>query len=301
MCSLPNLTGDFTDFRNKWNPEIVSSLYGFESPKLLDGEYIDSSEGYVTKELDYRRDHFAAATTPLTFDARTGQPALFRGLIAFEYAQAIARDVHGLGKLMMANATPHRLPWLTSCFDVLGTETNWNYQNQWHPMEIEEMFYRRALCKGKPYCFLMNSDFSAFTHEMTEKFMKRSLAFGMFPGFFSADASTGHYFTNPELYERDRELFKKYVPLCKRVSEAGWEPIPKITSNIPAIVIERFGEDLHTIFNPTAENVSFALMLSDDSRKAKFENLVTGERFIPDQGRLNLTLASDDVAILDIQ
>ena len=33
----------------------------------LDGEYIDSSEGYVTDELDFRRDHFAAADTPLDF------------------------------------------------------------------------------------------------------------------------------------------------------------------------------------------------------------------------------------------
>ena len=38
--------------------------------------------------------------------------------------------------------------------------------------------------------------------------MKRSLAYGMFPGYFSADASTGHYFKRPELYNRDRPLFK---------------------------------------------------------------------------------------------
>ena len=37
----------------------------------LDGEYIDSSEGYVTDELDFRRDHFAAAETPLVFSPDT--------------------------------------------------------------------------------------------------------------------------------------------------------------------------------------------------------------------------------------
>ena len=33
----------------------------------LDGEYIDSSEGYVTDELDFRRDHFAAAQKGVHF------------------------------------------------------------------------------------------------------------------------------------------------------------------------------------------------------------------------------------------
>ena len=26
-------------------------------------------------------------------------------------------------------------------------------------------------------------------------------------------------------HERDRDRFRKYVPLCKLVAEAGWEPI----------------------------------------------------------------------------
>ena len=50
--------------------------------------------------------------------------------------------------------------------------------------------------------------------------MKRSLAYGCFPGFFSHNAAEGHYFTRPELYDRDRPLFRKYVPLCKLVAEA---------------------------------------------------------------------------------
>ena len=99
-----------------------------------------------------------------------------------------------------------------------------------------------ALCKGKPYCFLMNTDFEEFPPEMVEKYMKRSLAYGMFPGFFSHNAAEGHYFTRPELYERDRPLFQKYVPLCKRVAEAGWEPITAARSSDARVYVERFGQ-----------------------------------------------------------
>ena len=66
MNSMPGIKGDETDFTTKWNPQIRERLYGPGRKGDLDGEYIDSSEGYVTDELDFRRDHFAAADTPLT-------------------------------------------------------------------------------------------------------------------------------------------------------------------------------------------------------------------------------------------
>ena len=172
----------------------------------LDGEYIDSSEGYVTDELDFRRDHFDAAETPLTFSLDGRKPAIFRGLISFEYIRALAGDVHAMDKLMMANSTPHNLCWLMPQLDVVGTETNWNPNGTWRPMSDRDMLYKRTLCNGKPYCFLMNTVFEEFSHKLVEKYMKRSLAYGMFPGFFSHNASQGHYFTRPELYERDRTL-----------------------------------------------------------------------------------------------
>jgi len=84
----------------------------------------------------------------------------------------------------MANATPIRLCWLAPLLDVMGTETNWNPGGNWRPMSDGELLYRRAMCKGKPYCFLMNTRFEDFSHELVEKYMRRSLAYGMFPGFF---------------------------------------------------------------------------------------------------------------------
>ncbi|MCX7826910.1 MAG: hypothetical protein N2689_15335, partial [Verrucomicrobiae bacterium] len=205
MNSMPGIKGDVTDWSNKWSPALREKFYGPNRKGDLDGEYIDSSEGYVTDELDFRRDHFAAARLPLTFSRDTHRPAIFRGLIVAEYTRQMAEDVHKMGKLMMANSTPIRLCWLAPWLEVMGTETDWNPPAQrgvkrseaashvWRPMSDAELLYRRALCGPKPYCFLMNTHFPAWPYELTEKFMKRSLAYGMFPGFFSADASTRHY------------------------------------------------------------------------------------------------------------
>ena len=100
----------------------------------------------------------------------------------------------------------------------------------------------------------MNTRFEDFSHELVDKYMKRSLAYGMFPGFFSHNASEGHYFTRPELYNRDRPLFKKYVPLCKRVAEAGWEPITGARPATNSVYVERFGERLLTVFNDSGQS-----------------------------------------------
>jgi dienelactone hydrolase len=298
--SMPQIAGDVTDFQNKWGPSVRERLYGPQKKADLDGEYIDSSEGYVTDELDFRRDHFAVAQTPLTFSLKSHKPAIFRGLIVFEYIRAMAQDVHGMNKLMMANSTPINLCWLTPLCDVLGTETDWNPGGTWRPMSDSELLYRRALCKGKPYCFLMNTQFERFSHEAVEKYMKRSLAYGMFPGFFSHNASQGHYFTRPELYERDRDLFKKYVPLCKLVAEVGWEPITRAASSNRNIQIERFGDQYLTVFNDSNQQQE-ATVTTEMDIKGPAPELVSGRNLDWREKKAMITLAAGDVAVLRLQ
>ena len=132
--------------------------------------------------------------------------------------------------------------------------------------------------------------------------MKRSLAYGMFPGYFSADASTGHYFTRPELYDRDRELFKKYMPLCKKVAEAGWQPITFATTDNEKVYVERFGNDLsksiYTVFNDSDETVEVTVRFRFDGSLMQFIEAVSGESKTAEHGRLTLTLGPEDVAVL---
>ncbi|MBE0535703.1 MAG: hypothetical protein IH624_08530 [Phycisphaerae bacterium] len=293
--SMPHIAGDATDYKNNWNPVLRERLYGASRKGDLDGEYIDSSEGYVTEELNFRRDHFAAAGTPLTFSLDDRRPAIFRGLIVFEYIRAMGADVHGMGKYMMANSTPHRLCWLAPLLDVMGAETNWNPGGQWRPMPDDDLLYRRAMCGTKPFCFLMNTEFEKFPHERVERYMKRSLAYGMFPGFFSHNASQGHYFKRPELYDRD--LFKKYVPLCKQVAEAGWRPVTGARSNDERVHVERFGEGLFTVLNDSSEKRT-ATITFEEVKNASVREAVTGRPLTVADARIELTLDPEDVAVL---
>lgn len=310
LCDLPGIEGG--DFTQKWSPAIREQYYGEEIRKKheIDGEYVDSAEGYVTAVLDFDRNHFAAAKTPLVFSRDDHKPALFRGLVAFEYVRALAKDVHGMDRLMMANSTPGSLCWLAPLLDVMGTETNWHYGGQWRPMSDEEMLYRRFLCGVKPYCFLMNTNFSEWTFEMSEKFMKRSLAYGMFPGFFSEDASTGHYFSRPELFERDRPLFRKYMPLCRAVAEAGWQPMTQAETSHGKVYIERFGQGEQvywTVFNDTPEPVTVSLRFQEAGLPSPtLTERLSGEVFeaktVPGDEtvrEVTLTLGPEDVRVLE--
>jgi hypothetical protein len=121
----------------------------------------------------------------------------------------------------------------------------------------------------------------------------------MFPGFFSHNASQGHYFTRPELYDRDRPLFKKYVPLCQRVAEAGWEPITLARSSDEHVYVERFGTRYLTVFNDSPQPRTATIRLEGKAPESSRE-LLSGQTAAWRDGTTTLTLAGEDVAVLEL-
>lgn len=285
------------EFAAKLGDDHFAKNYRGTFPKGLDGEYVDSAELYVTAPLDFNRANFAGMDTPLTFASQDFRPGVFRGMIGFEYVRGAWRKVRPLGRRMMANSTPNKWWWLAPYLDVLGTETNWGYEGKWRPMSDGMLMYARALCGAKPFCFLMNSDFDTFTHEMAEKYMQRALAYGMYPSFFSADASTKHYFENPALYNRDRPLFKKYMPLCIRVGEAGWRPVNRLlASDNPDVITEQFGDRYATVYNLSAKPLRATFTSLADHASA--EELVEGGAWQFENGRHTVEIPGEAVFVL---
>ena len=278
---LPGIEGEVIDARISWNEEQKLRLYGPDRQGDQDGEYLDSLEGYVTPDLNHRREHFKVAQRPLTFTRVDHQPVIHKAFAVDEFVEWIAGDVHGMGKLMFANAVPHRFTFLCGHLDVMGTETNWLRQGNWTPMSHDQLSMIRTMSAQKPYLFLMNTDFEPLG-PYVERYLQRSLFYGIYPSMFSPTASSeSAYWQTPAWYNRDRELHKQYQPLIRRVAEAGWQPLTLATTDAPDILIERFGpnkagEVFFTIFNDGDEQRSAPITVDPSLGGGSALELVTG-------------------------
>jgi len=306
----PNLPAPTNGATVHWNPTIKNQLYGPGIGAMQAGEYLDSLEGYVTAELNFRREHFRYSTVPLTFSSETRQPALFKGLAIYEFTRWISDDVRGLGKLMFANGVPYRFGFLCPWLDVMGTETDWMSGGQFQPVADPQLCLWRTLAGAKPYLLLMNTDFSQFTSAHVEKYFQRCLGYGFLPSMFSQDASSNPYWQNPALYNRDRALFQKYIPLIRRVAEAGWSPVSRALCTPDHIIMERFGSLTNgtiylTLYNTNATSAVGKLQLEPglvgDPAKAIAIELLSTNRLPFASGGWTFTLAGESVAVVRIE
>jgi hypothetical protein len=287
-----------------WNENKLARLKNNLGAKI-DGEYLDSFEGYVSADLNFARDQFAAAQFPLTFSTADFTPAQHKGLMVTEMARWMSREVRGAGGLMMANSIPYRFGFAAPWLDVMGTETNWKTGDKYQPDSDSIMNLRRTLSGPKPYLLLQNTNFDNFSHDDVRRYMERSLFYGMFPSFFSHNAAEDIYWANPKLYNRDRDLFLKYVPVVKQVAEAGWQPLTKASSDNANIWLERFGDDkeIYLTLRNDADSVQTARIKLDAALKAGAS--VTGvlpmQEMAVQNGGFEISLQPDETAVVRLK
>jgi hypothetical protein len=299
----PRLPGALNGATVHWNETIRQHLYGSSARGTLDGEYLDSLEGYVTADLNFCREHFRCTTVPLTFASDTKQPALYKGLAAFEFTRWIAEDVHRVGKLTFANSVPNRFTFLCPWLDVMGTETNWLQDGRYQPDSDARMSLRRTMSGGKPYLLLMNTNFDVFTPDLVERYFRRCLFYGIFPGMFSHNAADDPYWQNPKWYNRDRRLFKRYLPLIRRIAEAGWQPVTEATCDNSHLYLERFGPGrdgalYFTVMNESPRPQSGTITIDTAAlklgKRLAWQEKLSGKSLSAPGGRLHLTLAPNE-------
>ena len=270
----------------------------------LDGTYIDSLE-MAASSRNYRRAHFAQADTPLVFDSegRVCQLGIFNTV---EFAKEVATRMWGDGKMMFANSTPHRFAWAAAWLDVMGTETNWARDGNYTPNPDATMNYRRAVCYQRPYLLLLNTVYDDFEPEWVELYFKRCAAYGIFPGFFSHNAADDPYWRRPNLYNRDRPLFVKYIPVIKALNGAGWEPVTYARSDNEKVYVERFGRPggplYLTVFNDSDEALTAAVTLELESLGlkdgARITEVLSGEGMRASGAPISFAIDAEDVKVL---
>ncbi len=232
-----------------------------EKRGFQDGEYLDSLEGW-TDTLDFRPSSLAFCLYPLTFDVDSRRPVVPEWFSIHTFTRFLHDDLHNRGKLLMANSVPIRFAIFASLLDVMGIEVNWLDGNGNYSPESDETFnMRRTLSATKPYLLLMNTDFDKFTFPMVEKYFQRSMFYAVYPSMFSVNAADHPYWDNPKWYNRDRPLFLKYIPVIKRLSAAGWEPLTYATTNTTTVYVERYGSRLFTLLNDSNQAADATLTI----------------------------------------
>ena len=249
MNPSPYIPGE-SEGNMRWNDEVKRRFYGPRSEELHDGEYLDGLDWPIMSEENFRGDHFRHVTVPLTFSTALKRPVIHSILSKYEFTRRLAEDLHDMGKLTFANGVPRRFPSLAPWIDVMGQEVNSvvGEAERWLPLrdpelQDEPMSRRRMMAYKKPYLMLVNANtsFEDFTPDMVEGYFQRCLFYGFWPSMFTNLACDQFYWQTPELYNRDRHLFKRYIPLVRRVAETGWEPITHAVTDNEAVYVERFG------------------------------------------------------------
>jgi hypothetical protein len=293
--------------RTQWD-RLRGIVEGAMAAPTLDGVYLDSLEGWADRP-NYRRDAFRSAGVPLTFGVADRLPMILTYFSTYELTVELSKRMHDSGKLLMANATPWRFPWAAHALDVMGTETNWAPEGKWSPDSGAIFNLRRALCRQKPYLLLQNTVYDTFPRDMVERYFARSVFYGVFPSFFSHNAADDPYWQRPALYDAHRDLFRKYLPVCQRISRAGWEPVTLASTPDPDVWLERYGNaasgDLHiTVLNTASDSreVSIELDLAGLGLAGtlKVADLIDGRDLRLDGNAIHLTLGAEQAAAIEV-
>jgi hypothetical protein len=231
----------------------------------LDGEFLDSFTSVFG--LDFRRSNHRASVFPVTFatkSAKTTLPLVFQAI-------TLGRDItnfvrNNVSKIVLANGGFDSV-WGTDIVDLGGSENKWfNPGTTWNPPSAARLTGRRLLAFQRPYCQLIvrpfpelsflsfdpranadihfqNEDFSLYTPYYMEQYFGIAMLYGIYPSFFSPTAGPNTFWSQPNLYNPARPLFRKYIPLIKRANSYGWQPVTYAVASSASVLMERFGEN----------------------------------------------------------
>ncbi|MCD6521102.1 MAG: hypothetical protein J7M05_14390, partial [Anaerolineae bacterium] len=300
-----------TKASQSWS-EGIKAPYSHPEWGILDGEYIDSFESRGLYS-NYRREHWAFSDLPLTFETASKRVVLPHIFSNYEFAKWVSDDVHSLGKYCMANSVLLRWAFPAHLFDIMGSERGWVHNGRFLPDPDSLLNLWRTFSYRKPYCVLQNGDLPSFTHAMVEQYFAYCAFYGIYPSFFTHDGGVTNYWERSDWYERDRDLYRKYIPKIIALNQAGWEPITHARTDRSQVYIERYGsgdEFYLTLRNTGGDtNVSVSVDLAALGLPASDAYIVrewlTGQSLQPSlvdgKLRLRLEIPAGATRILHIQ
>jgi IPT/TIG domain-containing protein len=208
----------------------------------LGGIFLDDLTWVFSSLENSRRSLWAYSNSPLSFSYSSRQVTLLNGFSMGEFTSAMKAYVHSKGLVLTGSITPGDYVWFAQDLDEMGGEVTDSAES------FSRAYARRTLSYGKPWSNLFVSHSTAPTASQVLGYLRQALLLGFFPGF------NGAYWDDSTAYERDRPLFKQYIPLIQKEATAGWQPITYVTSSDPATLVERFGNSATGTFFISAQN-----------------------------------------------
>lgn len=254
-----------------------------------DGMFVDSLGANWPAALNYRRDHFAYARYPLTFDPE-GKVALDNAISHYEYMETLREKMYATGRLTLGNGVYAYESRGAPEGEVAGVELQINNATttaqEFYKAKVPAEHYRigskvsrffcsalldvassefgvgstvemhqdvRVMLGRKPYAFL---NYHWEDGAAVAAFVNRSLGHGIFASSCTNWHTGEQYESSPNGYGRDRELLAWYGPLVRLLSAAGWEPVRHARIEGEDITCERFGRGdvvYFSLYNDAAE------------------------------------------------
>lgn len=275
----------------------------------VDGIYFDSMEWNWNDDLNYRSEHFKYVNAPLTFSKDVGRPAIWNFSSEFAFMKKIADEMHAQGKLVMGNGYG-RNPFAAANLDLFGAELSW-YSSDDH--NTDALDFKRAISFQKPIVFLLNEGlndtaFTKYPYAGYQIYFEKLLGYGFFPSFFSVDASSNPYWQNKQKIENGRPFFKKYIPIIKKIADAGWQPVTFAREGSPFLRIERFGDSSNLFFtvrNKGTKTISTNLVIDSHdlgiSGKISALELISGKEIKMEGNKLVITITAGRTQVIEVK
>jgi len=263
---------------------------------LIDGIYIDSGSGWVSRYLNFRRDHFPYVDVPLTYNPASGMAAIDGRFCVYEFLKALGDILHPSGRLVFPNlGCTYRVPWHYYVCDVCGLEGR--------AVDLRSMRYFRTMAYHKPalrldYIVLLGRERPLATREGLETYFERCTSLGIYP-------SIGRYCD--KTYKKFPDLYKTYMPILRQLGAAGWEPVTHARCSADGVAVERFGPRggklFFTIYNETDKPVRAGIEIDLQSLGLKkvtsAGELVRGGS-VPASPKIEIELPPEDLRVISL-
>ncbi|MCD6361545.1 MAG: hypothetical protein J7M38_11875 [Armatimonadetes bacterium] len=177
--------------------------------------------------LDFDRAHLAACDFPPTFAAGDFRPVVVGDTIMYEWVRELKSRLEAEGKWLIANTGHQPFCFNQHLLDINGLE--WGLE-------------RTAPATRTLACHKQVVSLPVKPEHYREHFIKMHLPMGAIPGGYGR----GKQFAPGT---ETAALYAKYVPILRRMQGAGWEPVPRATTDSADVSVERFGTSLPLLFS----------------------------------------------------